>query len=235
MRLDKYISESTPYSRKDIKKLVKYGYIEVNGILADRPEMQVTEDDTVTIEGEKINYAKYVYLVLNKPQGYISATEDKHYPVVTELVPEEYSHYEVFPVGRLDIDTEGLLILTNDGAFDHAVTSPKKNVYKRYFARLDKPVVPEDIDVFAAGMVFKEFTAKPAKLEICENPREAYVEIAEGKFHQVKRMFERVGKTVVFLKRVAIGGLTLPENLKTGEVIEFKEGELKSLLFPGKR
>ncbi|MCH5211545.1 MAG: rRNA pseudouridine synthase [Oscillospiraceae bacterium] len=231
MRLDKYISDSTPYSRKEIKKLIKYGAITVNGIIAARPEMQVTENDSVAIDGEDVSYAKYVYLILNKPQGYISATEDKHYPVVTELVSEEYLHYNVFPVGRLDIDTEGLLILTNDGAFDHAVTSPKKNVYKRYFARLDKPVEPEDIDVFAEGMTFKEFTAKPARLEICENPNEAYVEIAEGKFHQVKRMFERVGKTVTYLKRVSIGGLTLPDGLEPGEVMEFDENELKLLIF----
>ena len=231
MRLDKYISDSAPYSRKEIKKLIKYGAITVNGIIAAKPEMQVTANDSVAIDGEEISYAKYVYLVLNKPQGYISATEDRHYPVVTELVPEEYSHYNVFPVGRLDIDTEGLLILTNDGAFDHAVTSPKKNVYKRYFARLDKPVEQKDIDTFAAGMTFKEFTAKPARLEICENPSEAYVEIAEGKFHQVKRMFERVGKTVVYLKRVSIGGLALPDELEPGEVTEFDGDELKLLIF----
>ena len=231
MRLDKYISESTPYSRKDIKRLVKYGYVEVNGILAERPETQVTENDTVRIDGEEIDYVKYVYLVLNKPAGYVSATEDKRYPVVTELAPERYSHYNLFPVGRLDVDTEGLLILTNDGAFDHMVTSPKKNVYKRYFARLDRPAEPEDARAFEAGMVFKEFTAKPARLEICENPCEAYVEIAEGKYHQVKRMFERVGKTVVFLRRVAIGGLTLPEGLEVGKTAEFSENDLKMLIF----
>ena len=231
MRLDKYISDSAPYSRKEIKKLIKYGAVTVNGIIASRPEMQVIENDSVEIDGEAISYAKYVYLILNKPQGYISATEDKNYPVVTELVPEEYSHYAVFPVGRLDIDTEGLLILTNDGAFDHAVTSPKKNVYKRYFAKLDKPAEKKDIDAFAAGMIFKEFTAKPARLEICENPDEVYVDIAEGKFHQVKRMFERVGKTVVYLKRVAIGRLALPEELEPGEIMEFNEEELKLLLF----
>lgn len=231
MRLDKYISESTAYSRKDIKKLIKYGYIEVNGVLAEKPEMQVTEMDNIVLDGENISYAKYVYLLLNKPQGYISATTDKHYPVVTELVPEKYSHYKVFPVGRLDIDTEGLLLLTNDGAFDHAVTSPKKNVYKRYFARLDKPCEPKDADAFAEGMQFKEFTARPARLEICENPYEAYVEIAEGKFHQVKRMFERVGKTVTFLKRVAIGGLILPADLKPGEIIEMDKDLLEKCLF----
>lgn len=231
MRLDRYISESTPYSRKDIKKLVRYGYITVNGIIAEKPEMQVNETDEIELDGERVSYAKFVYLILNKPQGYISATEDNRYRVVTELVPEEYMHYEVFPVGRLDIDTEGLLILTNDGALDHAVTSPKKNVYKRYFARLDKPAEEKDMEVFAEGMEFKEFKAKPARLEICDDAHEAYVEIAEGKYHQVKRMFERVGKTVVYLKRVSIGGLTLPDGLEPGEVMEIDKESLESALF----
>ncbi|MGN0181124.1 MAG: pseudouridine synthase [Candidatus Ornithomonoglobus sp.] len=235
MRLDKYISDSTPYSRKEIKKLIKCGAVTVNDIAAAKPEMQVTQNDSVAIDGETVNYAKYVYLILNKPQGYISATEDRQYRVVTELVPEEYEHYNVFPVGRLDIDTEGLLILTNDGALDHAVTSPKKNVYKRYFARLDRPAERADIDTFAAGMEFKEFTAKPARLEICDDPHEVYVEIAEGKYHQVKRMFERVGKTVVYLKRVSIGGLVLPEGLEPGNLMEIDKKELVMLLEANKQ
>ncbi|MGN0164496.1 MAG: pseudouridine synthase [Candidatus Ornithomonoglobus sp.] len=235
MRLDKYISDSAPYSRKEIKKLIKCGAVTVNDITAAKPEMQVTESDRVAIDGEEVNYAKYVYLILNKPQGYISATEDRQYRVVTELVPEEYEHYNVFPVGRLDIDTEGLLILTNDGALDHAVTSPKKNVYKRYFARLDRPAEKDDIDAFAAGMEFKEFTARPARLEICGDPHEVYVEIAEGKYHQVKRMFERVGKTVVYLKRVSIGGLVLPEGLEPGNLMEIDKKELVMLLETNKQ
>ncbi|MGN1115511.1 MAG: pseudouridine synthase [Candidatus Ornithomonoglobus sp.] len=235
MRLDKYISDSTPYSRKEIKKLIKCGSVTVNDITASKPEMQVTENDRVVIDGEEVNYAKYVYLILNKPQGYISATEDRQYRVVTELVPEEYEHYNVFPVGRLDIDTEGLLILTNDGALDHAVTSPKKNVYKRYFARLDRPAEESDTEAFAAGMKFKEFTAKPARLEICGDPHEVYVEIAEGKYHQVKRMFERVGKTVVYLKRVSIGGLVLPEGLEPGNLLEIDKRELVMLLETNKQ
>lgn len=230
MRLDKYISESTPYSRKEIKKLIKYAYITVNGTVAEKPEAQVSENDEIAIDGEVIHYEKFVYFILNKPQGYISATEDRQYPVVTELVPDEYAHYAVFPVGRLDIDTEGLLILTNDGALDHAVTSPKKNVYKRYFARLDQEAEPGDIDAFAAGMTFKEFTAKPARLEICEDAHEVFVEIAEGKYHQVKRMFERVGKTVTYLKRVAIGGLTLPETLEPGAILKVSRKILENLV-----
>lgn len=231
MRLDKYLSESTPLSRKEIKQHIKKGAAAVNGEIIKKPEYTVCETDTVALCGKIITYEKYIYLMLNKPQGYVSATEDKHYPVVTELVPEEYRHFNVFPAGRLDMDTEGLLLLTNDGAFVHAVTSPKKNVYKRYFARLDKPAEPEDKAAFAAGMEFKDFTAKPARLEICDDPHEVYIEIAEGKFHQVKRMCERVGKTVIYLRRVSIGGLVLPPELALGDMIKLNRTELDPLLF----
>ncbi len=229
MRLDKFISNCGAASRSEVKKLVKNGCVTVNGVPAKKADISVDENgDMICVNGTELNYRKYIYLMLNKPQGYISATEDKHYPVVVDLIPEEYSHFNAFPVGRLDIDTEGLLILTNDGRFDHNMTSPKKNVYKRYFARLDKPAEEKDIEIFAAGMEFKEFTAKSAKLEICENPKEVYIEIAEGKFHQVKRMCERVGKTVVYLKRVAIGSLVLDENLGLGEIRELTDEELKT-------
>lgn len=230
MRLDKFLSESSPYSRREIKELIKRRAVSVNGKFAEKADEKVSDRDEIRVDGELIKYSKFVYLMLNKPQDYISATEDKKYKTVTDLVPERYRHYNVFPVGRLDIDTEGLLLLTNDGAFDHAVISPKKNVYKRYFARLDKPCGGSDIDAFAAGMEFKDFTAKPAKLEICEERCEAYVEIAEGKFHQVKRMFERVGKTVVYLKRTAIGRLELPPDLMIGEMRELTESEKEKVM-----
>lgn len=229
MRLDKYISGCGYASRKDVKKIMKQGLVTVDGIICKRPEEQVSETSVVCVDGEILHYREFVYLMLNKPQGYVSAVFDKKYPVVTELVDEEYAHFEVFPVGRLDIDTEGLLLLTNDGKFAHEMTSPKKNVYKRYFAVLDKDAEGGDAEEFAKGMVFKDFTAKSAKLEITDNPREVYIEIAEGKYHQVKRMCERVGKEVVFLKRVAIGGLKLDENLETGEVRELTQEELDML------
>lgn len=229
MRLDKYISGCGYASRKDVKKIMKQGLVTVDGIICKRPEEQVSETSVVCVDGEILHYREFVYLMLNKPQGYVSAVFDKKYPVVTELVDEEYAHFEVFPVGRLDIDTEGLLLLTNDGKFAHEMTSPKKNVYKRYFAVLDKDAESGDAEEFAKGMVFKDFTAKSAKLEITDNPREVYIEIAEGKYHQVKRMCERVGKKVVFLKRVAIGGLKLDENLETGEVRELTQEELDML------
>ena len=231
MRLDKFLSDSTDMSRKDIKQLIKKKCVAVNGEVITKPEAQVCETDKVAVNGETVSYMRFVYFILNKPQGYVSATEDKKYPVVTDLIPGEYAHFDVFPVGRLDIDTEGLLILTNDGGFAHDITSPKKCVYKRYFARLDKALDEQDKSEFSKGMEFKDFTAMPARLEICENPCEAFVEIAEGKFHQVKRMFERVGKTVVYLKRVSIGGLSLSEDIALGDVRLIQKDELTEEIF----
>ena len=229
MRIDKYISGCGYASRKDVKKLIKQGLVFIDGEVCKKPEEQTDENSIVEVDGERLIYREFVYLMLNKPQGCVSAVYDKKYPVVTEFVPEEYAHFEVYPVGRLDIDTEGLLILTNDGQFAHEMTSPKKDVYKRYFAVLDKPMEEKDVEIFAGGMEFKEFTAKSAKLEITENPNEVYIESAEGKFHQVKRMCERVGKTVTYLKRVAIGNLKLDKSLEKGEVRELTKDELDML------
>ena len=229
MRIDKYIANCGYASRRDVKKLIKQGIVTVNGEACKKAEAQVGENSVVCVNGEQLVYREFVYLMLNKPQDYVSAVFDKKYPVVTDLVDEEYAHFEVFPVGRLDIDTEGFLILTNDGQFAHEMTSPKKNVYKRYFARVDKPMEESDIEEFAKGMEFKDFTAKSARLEITDNPCEVYIEIAEGKFHQVKRMCERVGKTVTYLKRVAIGGVMLDESLPLGGVRELTQQELDKL------
>lgn len=229
MRIDKYISNCGYASRKEVKKLIKQGVVIVDGEVCKKAEAQVSETSEVKVNGETLVYREFVYLMLNKPAGCVSAVFDKKYPVVTDFVPEKYAHFEVFPVGRLDIDTEGLLILTNDGQFTHEMTSPKKDVYKRYFAVVDKPMEEKDIDEFAKGMEFREFTAKSARLEITQNPCEVYIEIAEGKFHQVKRMCERVGKTVTYLKRVAIGDVQLDESLGMGEMRELTDEELKRL------
>ena len=228
MRLDKFLSESTPHSRKDIRTFVKRKVISVNGVCAKSADMKVDENkDVVCVNGKAVQYKKFIYLMLNKPQGYLSATEDDRDPVVVELVPDEFKHFAPFPVGRLDKDTEGLLLLTNDGQFDHKLMAPGKNIFKRYYAELDLPATCEDIAAFAAGMEFKEFTAKPARLEIDPaDPRKVYVEIAEGKYHQVKRMCEKVGKNVLFLKRVAIGDLQLDETLECGKVRELTAEEL---------
>lgn len=212
-------------SRKDIKALIRKKAVTVNGEVILKPETRINDTDIIAVNGDTIDYRRFVYLILNKPSGYVSATEDRHYPVVTDLVPDEYCHFGVFPAGRLDMDTEGLLILTNDGEFVHNITSPKKNVYKKYYAEVDTSLKETDIDAFESGMTFKDFTAKPAKLTICSDTT-AYVEIAEGKYHQVKRMFERVGKSVTYLKRISIGGYTLPDNLELGKVLEISKDEL---------
>lgn len=228
MRLDKYLSDATAHSRRDIRQLVKRNAVTVNGIAARSVDMKIDEkQDVVCVNDEKVFYRKFIYLMLNKPQGYLSATEDDRDPVVVDLVPDELKHFAPFPVGRLDKDTEGLLLLTNDGQFDHELMSPRKNLYKRYYAELDAPANAADIELFASGMEFREFTAKPARLEISpDDPCKVYVEIAEGKYHQVKRMCERAGKNVLFLKRVAIGSLQLDPALETGKVRELTAGEL---------
>ena len=228
MRLDKFLSDASIYSRKDVRALVKRKAITVNGTVARVVDMKIDETkDAVAVNGEVISYRKFIYLMLNKPQGYLSATEDDRDPVVVDLLPEDLRHFAPFPVGRLDKDTEGLLLLTNDGQFDHELMSPRKNLVKRYYAELDAPATSEDVEVFAAGMEFKEFTAKPAVLEISpDDPAKVYVEISEGKYHQVKRMCERVGKNVLFLKRVAIGKLVLDPALPCGEIRELTQEEL---------
>ena len=229
MRLDKFIANSTAYGRKEIRKLIRNKEITVSGTAADSPDLQIPESAEVRIRGELIRYRKFIYLMLNKPQGYLSAVEDKRDPVVVSLVPEEYRHFNVFPVGRLDKDTEGLLLLTNDGQFDHALMSPKRHVVKRYYAELDGPANRSDIETFRAGMVFQDFTAAPALLEITDDPSKVFIEISEGKFHQVKRMCQRIGREVLYLKRVSIGKCVLDAALKPGEMRELTEEELRSL------
>lgn len=232
MRLDKFFSNAAGISRSEIKKHIKAGRISVNGITAQKSDMKVDETaDEITFDGKIVQWREFVYLMLNKPSGYVSATYDKKLPVVTELVPDVLAHFEVFPVGRLDIDTTGLLVLTNDGEFAHRVTSPKKHVYKTYRAYLDKPAEKADISVFAQGMDLGDFTAQPAVLEIDEDDAKSVtVKICEGKFHQVKRMCENVGKTVVRLERVSIGKLKLDNTLDYGQLREMTDEEKAMML-----
>lgn len=225
MRLDKFLSDSSPYSRKQIRILAGKGKITVNGEIVKQPSARISIRDSVVADGTEIRYRKYIYLMMNKPAGYLSASRDAKDPVVIDLLPEEYRHFAPFPAGRLDKDTEGLLLLTNDGAFDHAVTSPGKKVFKRYFARLDKPAHPEDADAFRNGLDLGDFTTLPANLEILSDPCEVLVEIMEGKFHQVKRMWEKRGKAVLYLKRLAIGELKLDPSLEPGGFRELTDAE----------
>lgn len=230
MRLDKYLAGCGSWSRKEIKKQIKQGAVFVDGKPAQDPQQQVESGSAVVLNGQPMQYREFIYLMLHKPEGYVSATEDKKLPFVTQLVPEEYRHFEPFPVGRLDIDTEGLLLLTNDGAFAHQITSPKKKLYKKYFARLDRPAEQKDIAVFEQGIELKDFTAQPAVLEIGQDPTEVFISVCEGKYHQVKRMCHFVGKEVLYLKRVSIGNVVLDADLKKGEMRELTEQEYKALV-----
>ena len=229
MRLDKFLAGCGYGTRREVKALVKSGAVSVNGVTERDSGKNVSESDNITVGGNSAVYKEFVYIMLNKPQGYVSATEDRHYLVVTELIGEEYARFKPAPVGRLDIDTEGLLLLTNDGDLNHRLTSPSKHVDKTYFAVLDKPAEASDTDAFAAGMEFKDFTARSSKLEICENRNEVFVTISEGKYHQVKRMCERVGKKVTYLKRISMGGLKLDPKLAPGEYRELTPNELEML------
>ena len=230
MRLDKFLADCGLGTRTEIKKLIKSGSIRVTGHDNLRPELKIDENkDEVFAFGEKIIYKKHIYLIMNKPQGFVSATWDKRDRVVLELVPEEYLHFEPFPVGRLDIDTEGLLILTDDGDLAHRLLSPKKHVPKTYFARLENPAKAEYIEKFKKGVVLDDgYKTKPATLEIL-NENEINLTISEGKFHQVKRMFESVGNKVEYLKRIKMNNLELDENLQLGQCQELTEEEFNAL------
>lgn len=224
-RIDKILANNGFGTRKEVKQLIKWGVVKADGVVVKSADAKFDAESTeITVNGERLNYRKFVYLMLNKPEGYVSATEDNVYPTVTELVPTEYAHFDVFPAGRLDVDTQGLLILTNDGKFAHNMTSPKKQVPKKYFVIPQKDITQNDIKAFASGMDLGDFTAMPALLEQAEGG--CLVTIHEGKFHQVKRMFEKVDNKVTFLKRVQIGSLKLDEALPLGEVRELTEGEL---------
>ncbi len=227
-RIDKILSSCGLGTRKEVKKLIKSGAVAVNGVLCSSPDEKVDEQSaSISVGGAEVKYQKYIYLMLNKPDGYVSATEDNVHPTVIELVPEEYSHFNVFPVGRLDFDTEGLLLLTNDGKFAHNVTSPKKHINKKYFAVTQNPVTKEDVLSFASGMDLGDFITMPSLLEPLDTG--CMVTICEGKFHQVKRMFEKVGNKVLYLKRVQIGALSLDDGLELGCVRKLTEGDLQKL------
>jgi 16S rRNA pseudouridine516 synthase len=236
--LDKLLAHTGYGTRSEIKKLVRQGIVEVNGITAKDSGQQVNPDhDLITVNGEKVIYRRFIYLMLNKPQGVVSATEDTRDRTVLDLLDENYRHFAPFPVGRLDKDTEGLLLLTNDGKLAHNLLSPRKHVPKTYYAEVEGTVNGDDVRAFASGVTLDDgYTTMPANLVVLSegNPtlnRHSRVEltIVEGKFHQVKRMFQAVGKRVVFLKRISMGSLLLDEHLAPGEYRELTDTELSAL------
>ncbi|MCC0700270.1 rRNA pseudouridine synthase [Clostridioides sp. ZZV15-6383] len=230
-RIDKILSNLGYGSRSEIKKYCKQGSVVVNGSEVSNPGTQVdTENDEILFNGEEVIYREYIYLMMNKPDGYVSATTDKYDPTVLDLIDLSYLAFEPFPVGRLDKDTEGLLVLTNDGKLSHRVLSPKKHVPKTYYAKIDGVVTEEDVKAFLEGVVLDDgYKTMPSQLNILKSDDESEIELTihEGKFHQVKRMFESVGKKVVYLKRLSMGNLKLDESLELGEYRELTDEEVK--------
>ncbi|KAB2865206.1 MULTISPECIES: pseudouridine synthase [Exiguobacterium] len=231
MRIDKLLANMGYGSRKDVKILLKQGVVRVDDQPVKDAKRQVNlETERVTVQGEVVEYKPFVYLMMNKPAGVISATEDKVESTVVDLIDPSYAHYELFPVGRLDKDTTGLLLLTNDGAFNHALMSPRKHVDKVYVAEVDGEMTTDDVRHFAEGVELEDgYTTKPARLElISKSGRRSTVRLtlSEGKYHQVKRMIAAVGKHVEQLERVQIGALELDPTLEPGAYRELSEEEV---------
>lgn len=231
MRLDKFLSHMGYGTRKEVKGLIKSKAIQVNDIAVKDSSMHVNEHtDKVAVYGEVVEYKEFIYLMMNKPAGVVSATEDSRDQTVVDLLDDDVRHFEPYPVGRLDKDTVGLLLLTNDGALTHRLLSPNKDVPKVYFARVEGIVDEEDITAFKAGVTLDDgYQTKPGLLHILSSGPISEIEltITEGKFHQVKRMFESVGKKVVYLKRLSMGALQLDESLAEGTYRELTERELE--------
>lgn len=235
IRLDKYLADMGCGTRQEVKKFIRSGQVSVDGIVVKKPETKVEQTvQEVFLNGEKVGYESFEYYMLNKPAGVISATEDQGCQTVVDLIKDK-KRKELFPVGRLDKDTEGLLLITNDGALAHRLLSPKKHVDKCYFARICGKVTEEDVRSFEKGVNIgsqeqPEITM-PGKLEIItsDDISKIRLTIQEGKFHQVKRMFQAVGKEVIYLKRLRMGTLILDENLGIGEYRPLTKEELEKL------
>lgn len=233
MRLDKLLANMGYGSRKEVKQLLKQKAVRVDDVVVKDAAMKVdTEKQIITVFGEPVEYTEFIYLMMNKPQGVISATEDNRDETVIDLLDPLHQHFEPFPVGRLDKDTEGFLLITNDGQLAHNLLSPKKHVPKTYYADIEGRVTEADIEAFAQGVTLDDgYHTKPGHLVILEAAEQSKIEltIQEGKFHQVKRMFEAVGKKVTYLKRLSMGDLALDESLALGEYRELTSEELELL------
>lgn len=233
MRLDKFLSECGICSRSESKIFIKKGMITVNGKKAAKGEEKIDPDnDEIMFKGQKIIYAEFEYYMLNKPAGVVSATEDKNDKTVIDLVPKPHAK-DIFPVGRLDKDTEGLLIITNDGETAHRLLSPKKHVDKTYFVRTSGGEIgTEEVEKLENGVdIGEEKLTLPAEIEILKNGEisESLLTIREGKFHQVKRMFKAVGREVIYLKRISMGKLKLDESLEKGGCRRLTEDEINMI------
>ena len=235
IRLDKYLADMGRGTRQEVKKLIRSGQVSVDGAVVKKPDTKVEQTvQEVCLNGEKVGYESFEYYMLNKPAGVISATEDRSCQTVVDLIKEK-KRKDLFPVGRLDKDTEGLLLITNDGELAHRLLSPKKHVDKCYFARVSGKVTEDDVRSFENGVNIGSLEqpeiTMPGKLEIITSDEisQIHLTIQEGKFHQVKRMFQAVGKEVIYLKRLRMGTLVLDENLSIGEYRPLTKEELEKL------
>ena len=225
-RLDKVICSQTNYSRRDIKELVRKKKVFINEEIVLKSDIKVDSSrDIITVDNKILTIKKNIYLMLNKPKGYISATDDKRFPTVLELVPKEYLHRNLFPAGRLDKDTTGLMIITDDGVFAHNILSPQKHVSKTYKVTIDIPVTNQMVEEFKKGILLNDGVCKTSTLEIT-GTYTAVVTLTEGRYHQIKRMFGCFGAKVIELQRIKIGNFYLPNDLNIGECREFTEQEL---------
>ncbi len=230
-RLDKFLSAQLNISRSDAKELIKKRLVTVNGAVGKLYDMKIDPgNDKIAAEGKEIVYRRHIYIMMNKPQGVICSSRGGRFPTVLELVPEEMKREGLFPAGRLDKDTEGFVLITDDGAFAHNILSPRKHVEKVYFARLEKEAEENYIPLFESGMkIDGGDVCLPAKIQILENKKEVLISVRQGMYHQIKRMAEAAGNKVLYLKRIRIGGLELDENLAPGECREILHKEIENI------
>lgn len=235
IRLDKFLSEMSGWTRSEVKKIVRTGSVTVDGNEVKKPETKIDEKlSIVRVDGRQIKYNKYEYYMLNKPKGFVSATTDREHKTVVDIISSSKKK-DLFPVGRLDIDTEGLLLITNDGELAHRLLSPKNHVEKTYYVEVSGILDDVDVDAVEEGLdIGEEKKTIPAKMEILKtdiqnNISSCYLTIHEGKFHQVKRMMKKLGKTVTYLKRVSMGSLILDSKLKNGNYRKLTEQEIIEL------
>lgn len=235
IRLDRFISERGEYTRSKIKELAAKGQIRVNGAVVRKPDLKIdTENDEVEVLGNRLSSERFRYILLNKPAGYVCSTEEHDGPSVMELIPPEMRTKNMFPAGRLDKDSLGALLVTDDGELAHRMLSPKKHIPKIYIVKLDSPFQSKYVNLFADGITLSDgYQCLPAKVcNIESSEKLAFIELNEGKYHQVKRMFAAVGNHVEVLMRVSVGGVILPERLAFGECMELLHKDVENLFSP---
>ena len=225
MRLDKYLADMKIGTRSEVKELIKKGHIKINDQVVKKTDYKVESIDIIKYDDQQVDYVEHEYIILNKPQGYLSASEDRYDKTIMELIVSKRK--DLVPVGRLDKDTEGLILITNDGQLNHRLLDPKSHVDKKYYVEVDTKIIDNADKVFKEPMDLGDFIAKPAKFERIDDYH-AYLTISEGKFHQVKRMFSKIGSEVIYLKRISFKNLELGE-LQIGEYRYLTDEELEIL------